>query len=64
MKTTNLFWACSLAVLGICTIILTGTNLLRIELPDFTVRVIGLIDLAALPVFGYATVKKLQNKKS
>lgn len=62
MKTINLFWSFSLVMLGIGTIILAGSNLLSIELPDFMTRSIGLIDLASLPILGYTTVKKLKNK--
>ncbi len=63
MKTINLLWSFSLVVLGICTVILAGSNLLSIELPDFITRSIGLIDLVALPILGYATVQKLKNKQ-
>ena len=63
MKTTNLTWSFSLVVLGICTITLVGVNLLSIELPDFITRGIGLMDLAALPILGYTTVKKLRDKR-
>lgn len=63
MKTTNLCWSCSLFVIGICTIILAGSSLLRIGLSDFMTRGIGLIDAAALPVLGYTTVKKLRDKQ-
>lgn len=63
MKTTNLLWSFSLVVLGICTIVLAGANLLRIEQSDFITRGVGLIDLAALSIFAYATVKKLKDKK-
>lgn len=62
MKTINLLWTFSLGVLGICTIILAGANLLSIGLPDFITRGIGLIDLAALPILAYTTVKKLKEK--
>lgn len=48
---------------AICTIILAGTNLLSIELPNFITRVVGLIDLVALPLLGYTTIKKLKNKQ-
>ena len=33
MKTTNLIWGLSLVVLGICTVILAGANLLSLGLP-------------------------------
>ncbi len=63
MKTTNLFWTFSLVVLGICSIILVGGNLLSIELPNFITRGIGLIDLAALAILGYTTVNRLRDKQ-
>lgn len=63
MKTTNLLWLFSFSLLGVCTIILAGTNALGIGLPDFVIRGTGLLDLAALAVFAYAAVKKLGDKK-
>lgn len=63
MKTTNLLWSFSLIGIGICTVILAGANLLRMDLPDFVIRTAGFMDLAALPVLGYTTVKKLENKR-
>lgn len=58
MKATNCLWSFSLISIGICTIILAGANLLAVDLPDFMIRIAGLIELAALPVLGYTTVKK------
>ena len=63
MKTTNLFWSLSLIVIGICLIILAGANLLRFDLPDLVTRLVGLVDLAALLVLGYTTVKKLKDRR-
>lgn len=62
MKTTNLLWALSLVTLGICTVILAGASLLRIGLPDMLARGIGLLDLVALPILAYTTVKRLKDK--
>lgn len=62
MKIINLIWSFSLVVLGICMMILVGTNLLFIELPVFIIRGVGLIDLAALSIFAYTTVRKMKNK--
>jgi len=58
MKAINCLWSFSLISIGICTIILAGANLLTVDLPDFMIRIAGLIELAALPVLGYTTVKK------
>ncbi len=58
MKKINLFWSFSLIVIGVCSIILGGSNLLSIKMPDLAVRIIGIIDLIALPILAYTTVKK------
>lgn len=63
MKTTELLWACSLICIGICTIILAGANILSLALPELLIRLLGVIDLAALPVLAYTTVKKWMNKQ-
>ena len=63
MKTTNLFWLFSLVLIVICIIIPIGARFLSMELPEFIIRGIGIIDLAALLVLAYTTVKKLKDKK-
>ena len=55
-KRNNLLWSLSLLVIGIATVILAGSNIIGIELPDIAVRIIGVIDLIALPVLAYTTV--------
>ena len=63
MKKTNLFWAFSLIVIGICSVILAGSSILGIKLPDLIVRTIGIIDLIALPLLAYTTVKKAKSRQ-
>jgi hypothetical protein len=62
-KRNNLLWSISLLVIGIATIIISGSNSIGIELPDIIVRIIGVIDLLALPVLAYTTVKKFKKDK-
>lgn len=62
-KRNNLLWSLSLLVIGISTVILAGSNIIGIELPDIAVRIIGVIDLIALPVLAYTTVKKIKKNK-
>ena len=62
-KRNNLLWSLSLLVIGIATVILAGSNIIGIELPDIAVRIIGVIDLIALPVLAYTTVKKIKKNK-
>ena len=45
-------------VIGIATFILAGSNIIGLELPDVAVRVLGILDLIALPFLGYTTIKK------
>ncbi len=59
-KRNDLLWSISLLVIGLATIILTGLNIIGIDVPDIVVRIIGVIDLLALPVLAYTTVKKIK----
>lgn len=59
----NIIWSTSLIVIGIATIILIGANIIQIELPGIITRVLGAIDLAALPILSFSTVKKFKNKQ-
>ena len=64
MKNRNdLLWSMSLLVIGIATVILAGSNIIGIALPDIAVRIIGVIDLITLPVLAYTTVKKIRKDK-
>ena len=62
-KKVNTMWSISLLVIGTATFILAGANVIGLELPDIAVRILGIIDLIALPVLGFSTVKKLKNSK-
>ena len=61
-KRNDLLWSISLLVIGLATIILTGLNIIGIDVPDIVVRIIGVIDLLALPVLAYTTVKKFKKE--
>lgn len=62
-KVINIMWSISLMVIGITTVILLGTNILAIELPDIIIRVLGAIDLVCILVLTFSTVKKAKIKK-
>ena len=59
-KRNDLLWSISLLIIGIATIISIGLNIIGIDVPDIVVRIIGVIDLLALPVLVYTTVKKFK----
>ncbi len=59
-KKNDLVWSISLVLIGIATFILAGANVVGIELPDVAVRILGIVDLIALPFLAYSTVKKVK----
>lgn len=59
-KKKDLIWIISLVIIGIATVILAGSNIIGLVLPDVTVRIIGIIDLIALPFAAFTTVKKVK----
>ncbi len=59
-KTNDLMWSLSLLIIGVATVILAGSNVIGIELPDVVVRIIGIVDLITLPFLAYTSVKKLK----
>ena len=60
-KKNDLVWGVSLMVIGFATLILAGSNIVGIKLPDVAVRILGIVDLIALPLLAYSTVKKVKN---
>ena len=59
-KKNDLIWSISLMVIGIATFILAGSNIIGYKLPDIAIRVLGIVDLIALPFLAYSTVKKVK----
>lgn len=59
-KKNDFIWSISLLTIGIASVILFGSNVIGLMLPDAIVRVIGIIDLVALPFAAFTTVKKLK----
>lgn len=59
-KKNDLIWDFSLIIIGVATIILGGSNIIGLKLPDIAVRIIGIVDLVALPVLAYTSVKKVR----
>lgn len=62
-KNINLFWAISLMAIGIATFIIAVTNIIVVQLPDIVIRLLGIIELIALPVLVFTTIKKVKNKE-
>ena len=57
-KKNDYVWSISLMVIGLSAFILAGSNVVGIELPDVVVWILGIVDLIALPLLVYSTVKR------
>ena len=56
-------WSISLLVIAGLTLVTSITNIIGISLPDTVVRIIGILDLIALPVLAFTTVRMFIEKK-
>ena len=52
----------SVALMGVSSLILSVTGLAGIAMPLWAVRLVGIVNLASLPVLAYSMVKSLQEK--
>lgn len=59
-KTVGLFWTASLAVIVGVMLILFASSLLGMELPMLMVRILGVIDILAIPVLAWTTCRKFR----
>ena len=57
-ETLNLTWIISLVVTAVASFLLAGSELFDFDLSDTLQRIIGVIDLIAIPVLAWATVQK------
>ncbi len=55
-------FALSMALMGICSTILSVCGLMKLVLPVWAMRLVGSVNLAALPVLVYSTVRSWQEK--
>ena len=59
----NLTWIISLVVTAVASFLLAGSELFDFDLSDALQRIIGVIDLIAIPVLAWATVQKTRTDK-
>lgn len=55
-------WGISLLVISICSLILSISSIIEVELPDVLKIVIGILDIIALPILVYTTVKRFREE--
>lgn len=61
-KNNNRLWAVSMIAIGVATLLLLGMRLAAGSVPDLALRLLGVIELLALPVLAFTTVRKLTRK--
>lgn len=59
-KTVERLWAASLIVIGGIMLILFAASVLGFELPLLMVRILGVIDILAIPVLAWTTCRKFR----
>ncbi len=57
-KKTTILWWLSLIIISVVTVIWAVCNIVGIELSDMTVRIMGALDICAMPVLIYTSIKK------
>ena len=64
-KAIDILWATSLFVIAIVSLILTIMSIAKFAMPDALRITLGVLDLIAIPVLVFTTVRKIiENKKS
>lgn len=59
---TRLWWGLSLFVISVIALILAVCNMIEIELPDVVVRIMGVLDICAIPVLVYTSIKNIMKR--
>ena len=60
-KNTRL-WCLSLLIISIVRVIWAVCNIAGIELPDVAVRIMGVLDICAVPVLAYTSIRHMKQK--
>ena len=63
MNKKPVMWSVSLLAISIVTLILAFSNIFGIELPNILKILLGIIDLVALPILVYTSVKAKKTEK-
>ena len=63
-KLLTLLWSLSLMAVGLCSLVLSVSNLFSFPLPDLITRVIGIVNLVSLPLLVYSSGKKGRHKST
>ena len=57
-KKMTFVWSITLLILCVSTLVIAVTRIVGIDLPDIMIRVLGIVELIALPIFVFTSIKK------
>ena len=60
MEKIDLIWCISLLIISVVTLTISISNIVGAELPDAVVRILGIVDILALPVLAFTSIKKFK----
>ena len=58
----TLLWSLSLIVITLVTLIWVISNFAGIKLPDTVIRILGILDICAIPVLVFTSIRKRNEK--
>lgn len=61
-KMNTRLWGFSLFVISVIVLIMAFCNLVEIELSDAVVRIMGVLDICAIPVLAYTSIKNIMKR--
>ena len=61
-KINTRLWGLSLIVISVIAVVLAVCNMVEIELPDAAVRIMGVLDICAILVFVYTSIKNIMKR--
>ena len=61
MKKPSMMWSVSLLAIAIVTLIITFSSIFGVDLPNGLKIILGVTDLAALPILIYTSIKFMKS---
>lgn len=59
-KKNTILWSLSLIIISVVSVTWAVCNILGIELNDTVIRIMGVLDICAIPVLVYTSIKKIK----
>lgn len=60
MNKIDLIWCISLLIISAVTLTISISNIVGAELPDAVTRILGIVDILALPVLTFTSIKRFK----